>query len=402
MPQSQQGGFTLRHLAVFLKDHFARAKKPLQYAAMSGNSFGKLFTVTSFGESHGPAIGCVVDGCPPGLVLSEADLQKDLDRRKPGQSRFTTQRREDDAVRILSGVFEGKTTGTPIGLLIDNTDQRSRDYSDIMHSFRPGHADYTYQQKYGVRDYRGGGRSSARETAMRVAAGGIAKKYLADTQAIIVRGYLSQLGPIKAEQFDWEEVGRNPFFCPDVNQVAVMEAYMDALRKEGNSIGARIDVVASGVNPGLGEPIFDRLDADIAHAMMSINAVKGVEIGAGFACVAQKGSEHRDEMTPQGFLSNHAGGILGGISSGQDILVSIALKPTSSLRLPARSVDSLGNPVEVITKGRHDPCVGIRATPIAEAMLAIVLMDHVLRQRAQNAGVCSNTPVIPAQAPDPA
>lgn len=365
---------------------------------MSGNSFGKLFTVTSYGESHGPAIGCIVDGCPPGLELSEADLQQDLDRRKPGTSRHTTQRREADEVQILSGVFEGKTTGTPIGLIIHNTDQRSKDYSNIMDRFRPGHADYTYQQKYGVRDYRGGGRSSARETAMRVAAGGIAKKYLAEKQGITIRGYLSQLGPIHAEAFDWDEVANNPFFCPDAGKVAELETYMDALRKEGNSVGARINVVASGMLPGLGEPIFDRLDADIAHAMMSINAVKGVELGAGFASVEQKGTEHRDEMTPEGFLSNHAGGVLGGISSGQDIQVSIALKPTSSLRLPGRGVNLAGEPIEVVTKGRHDPCVGIRATPIAEAMLAIVLMDHLLRHRAQNADVASCTPVIPASA----
>ncbi len=363
---------------------------------MSGNTIGKLFTVTSFGESHGPALGCIVDGCPPGMELSAEDLQRDLDRRKPGQSRHTTQRREDDRVEILSGIFEGKTTGTPIGLLIQNTDQRSKDYSDIMDTFRPGHADYTYQQKYGFRDYRGGGRSSARETAMRVAAGGIAKKYLAERYGIVIRGYLSQLGPIKAVALDWEQVEQNPFFCPDVSKVAQMEAYMDALRKEGNSVGARINVVASGVPPGLGEPIFDRLEADIAYAMMSINAVKAVEMGAGFACVEQKGTEHRDEITPQGFLSNNAGGVLGGISSGQDILVSMALKPTSSLRLPGRSINRHGEPVEVVTKGRHDPCVGIRATPIAEAMLAIVLMDHVLRHRAQNLDVQSVTPPIPA------
>lgn len=363
---------------------------------MSGNSFGKLFTVTGFGESHGPALGCIVDGCPPGLALSEADLQHDLDRRKPGTSRHTTQRREDDRVRILSGVFEGKTTGTPIGLLIENTDQRSKDYSDIMDRFRPGHADYTYQQKYGMRDYRGGGRSSARETAMRVAAGGIAKKYLHERYGITIRGYLAQLGPIKVDCLDWAEVDNNPFFCGDASKVTELEAYMDALRKEGNSIGARINVVAEGVPPGLGEPIFDRLDADIAHALMSINAVKGVEIGAGFACVEQKGTEHRDEITPQGFVSNHAGGVLGGISSGQAIVASMALKPTSSLRLPGRTVNLQGEPVEVVTKGRHDPCVGIRATPIAEAMLAMVLMDHVLRQRAQNADVVSTTPVIPA------
>lgn len=363
---------------------------------MSGNSFGKLFTVTSFGESHGPAIGCIVDGCPPGLALCEADLQGDLDLRKPGTSRHTTQRREADEVQILSGVFEGKTTGTPIALIIHNTDQRSKDYSEIMDRFRPGHADYTYQQKYGVRDYRGGGRSSARETAMRVAAGGIAKKYLAEKYGILIRGYLKQLGPIVSETLDWDEVHNNSFFCPDASIVKALEEYMDALRKEGDSIGARINVVASGMMPGLGEPIFDRLDADIAHAMMSINAVKAVEIGAGFESVVQKGTEHRDEITPQGFLSNHAGGTLGGISSGQDILVSMALKPTSSLRLPGRSVNLQGEPIEVITKGRHDPCVGIRATPIAEAMLAIVLMDHLLRHRAQNADVESATPVIPA------
>jgi chorismate synthase len=369
---------------------------------MSGNTFGKLFSVTSFGESHGPAIGCIVDGCPPGLELCEADLQGDLDLRKPGQSRHTTQRREADQVQILSGVFEGKTTGTPIGLIIHNTDQRSKDYSNILDRFRPGHADYTYQQKYGVRDYRGGGRSSARETAMRVAAGGIAKKYLREKFGVQIRGYLAQLGPIStidnADAFDWNAVHNNPFFSPDASKVAALEEYMDALRKEGNSIGARINVVASGMMPGLGEPIFDRLDADIAHAMMSINAVKGVEIGAGFDSVVQKGTEHRDEITPQGFLSNHAGGILGGISSGQDILVSIALKPTSSLRLPGQSVNLAGEPIEVVTKGRHDPCVGIRATPIAEAMLAMVLMDHLLRHRAQNADVHSQTPVIPASA----
>jgi len=362
---------------------------------MSGNSIGKLFTVTSFGESHGPAIGCIVDGCPPGMVLSGADLQGDLDRRKPGKSRHTTQRREADEVQILSGVFEGKTTGSPIALIIQNTDQRSKDYSDIMDRFRPGHADYTYQQKYGFRDYRGGGRSSARETAMRVAAGGIARKYLREKCGIEIRGYLSQLGPIELQLKDWSAVEENPFFCPDPDRVAELEAYMDALRKEGNSVGARINLVASGIPPGLGEPVFDRMDADIAHAMVSINAVKGVEIGAGFDCVTQKGTEHRDEITPQGFLSNHAGGVLGGITSGQDILVSIALKPTSSLRLPGRSVNLDGEPVEVITTGRHDPCVGIRATPIAEAMLAIVLMDHYLRHRGQNADVEFRTPVIP-------
>ena len=361
---------------------------------MSGNSFGKLFTVTSFGESHGPALGCIIDGCPPGLELSEADMQRDLDRRKPGTSRHTTQRREADEVRILSGVFEGKTTGTPIGLVIENTDQRSKDYSKISEQFRPAHADYTYMHKYGVRDYRGGGRSSARETAMRVAAGAVARKFLEQRLGILIRGYLSQLGPIKAEKLDWEQVHQNPFFCPDADKVAEMEAYMDALRKEGDSIGARINVVAEGVPPGLGEPIFDRLDADLAHALMSINAVKGVEIGAGFDCIEQKGTEHRDEMTPEGFLSNNAGGVLGGISSGQPIVASIALKPTSSLRLPGRGIDVNGDPCEVITTGRHDPCVGIRATPIAEAMMAIVLMDHYLRHRGQNADVSVCTPVI--------
>ena len=361
---------------------------------MSGNSIGKLFTVTSFGESHGPALGCIVDGCPPGMALSVADLQRDLDRRKPGTSRFTTQRQEADEVRILSGVFEGRTTGTPIGLVIENTDQRSKDYGRIAEQFRPAHADYTYQQKYGIRDYRGGGRSSARETAMRVAAGAIAKKYLFERYGVQIRGYMSQLGPIRIEDFDWDEVDRNPFFCPDAAKVPEMEAYMAALNKEGNSIGARINVVASGVPVGLGEPVFDRLDADLAHALMSINAVKGVEIGAGFNCITQKGTEHRDEMSPQGFFSNNAGGILGGISSGQDILASIALKPTSSIRIPGRSIDVHGNPVDIITTGRHDPCVGIRATPIAEAMMAIVLMDHMLRHRAQNADVVSTTPIV--------
>jgi len=361
---------------------------------MSGNTIGKLFTVTTFGESHGPALGCIVDGCPPGLPLTEADLQQDLDRRKPGTSRHTTQRREADEVRILSGVFEGKTTGTPIGLLIENTDQRSKDYSKIADSFRPGHADYTYQHKYGIRDYRGGGRSSARETAMRVAAGGIAKKYLKAQAGIEIRGYLSQLGPIKIEKIDWDIIDSNPFFCPDADKIEEMEAYMDALRKEGESIGARINVMATNVPPGLGEPVFDRLDADLAHALMSINAVKGVEIGDGFACIDSKGTQFRDEITPDGFLSNHAGGILGGISSGQAIVASIALKPTSSLRLPGKSINRQGEVVEVITEGRHDPCVGIRATPIAEAMMAIVLMDHLLRHRAQNADVHSGLPIL--------
>ncbi|WP_417500491.1 chorismate synthase [Marinobacter sp.] len=361
---------------------------------MSGNTFGKLFSVTTFGESHGAALGCIIDGCPPGLELSEADMQVDLDRRKPGTSRYTTQRREADEVRILSGVFEGKTTGTPIGLVIENTDQRSKDYSKISEQFRPAHADYTYMHKYGVRDYRGGGRSSARETAMRVAAGAVARKFLQERLGIRIRGYLSELGPVRAEKLDWDQVHQNPFFCPDADKVPEMEAYMDALRKEGDSIGARINVVAEGVPPGLGEPVFDRLDADLAHALMSINAVKGVEIGAGFGCITQKGTEHRDEMTPEGFLSNHAGGVLGGISSGQPLLASIALKPTSSLRLPGRGIDVHGNPVEVITTGRHDPCVGIRATPIAEAMMAIVLMDHYLRHRGQNGDVSVATPVI--------
>jgi len=365
---------------------------------MSGNTFGKLFSITGFGESHGPAIGCIVDGCPPGMELSEADIQGDLDRRRPGKSRHTTQRREPDEVQILSGVFEGRTTGAPIGLIIYNQDQRSKDYSDIASKFRPGHADYTYTQKYGIRDYRGGGRSSARETAMRVAAGAIAKKYLRESQGIRIRGYLSALGPIRPSRFSWDPVELNPFFWPDADQVSELEAYMDALRKEGDSIGAEVTVVATGVPPGLGEPIFDRLDADIAHALMSINAVKGVEIGAGFQSVVQKGTEHRDELTPEGFIGNNAGGILGGISSGQDVVARIALKPTSSLRIPGRTIDIEGNPTEIVTTGRHDPCVGIRATPIAESMLAIVLMDHLLRHRAQNADVRSPTPVIPPSA----
>ncbi len=365
---------------------------------MAGNTIGKVFTVTSFGESHGPAIGCVVDGCPPGLSLAAADMQPDLDRRKPGTSRFTTQRREADEVRILSGVFEGVTTGTSIGLLIENTDQRSKDYSNIKDTFRPAHADYTYARKYGVRDYRGGGRSSARETAMRVAAGAIAKKYLRERHGILIRGYLSQLGPIRAERLDWDTVESNPFFCPDPDKVASMEAFMIDLNKRGDSIGARINVVASGVMPGLGEPVFNRLDADIAAAMMGINAVKGVEIGAGFACVEQHGSEHRDLLTPEGFVGNNAGGVLGGISSGQDITVSMALKPTSSIRQPGMSIDVDGRAAEVVTTGRHDPCVGIRATPIAEAMLAIVLMDHLLLNRAQNLDVNPTTPRLPAEA----
>jgi len=363
---------------------------------MSGNTIGKLFTVTSFGESHGLALGCVVDGCPPGMQLEAADLQTDLDRRKPGTSRFTTQRREDDEVQILSGVFEGKTTGTSIGMLIQNTDQKSKDYSNIKDTFRPAHADYSYDQKYGFRDYRGGGRASARETAMRVAAGGIAKKYLSERYGIKIRGYLSQLGPVKAEVLDWSVVETNPFFCPDTAKIPEMEEYMSALNKRGDSVGARINVVASGVMPGLGEPIFDRLDAEIAHAMMGINAVKGVEIGAGFSSVEQVGSEHRDLLTPEGFIGNAAGGVLGGISSGQDITVSLALKPTSSIRQPGATITRSGQASEVSTLGRHDPCVGIRATPIAEAMLAIILMDHVLRHRGQNMDVQCDTPVIPA------
>lgn len=361
---------------------------------MAGNSFGQLFRVTTFGESHGLALGAVVDGCPPGLEISEADLQGDLDRRKPGTSRYTTQRREADEVKILSGVFEGRTTGTSIGLLIENTDQRSKDYSEIKDLFRPGHADYTYHQKYGQRDYRGGGRSSARETAMRVAAGAIAKKYLKQVHGIEIIGFLSQLGPIKAEAFDETQIEQNPFFFPDAGKLEALDEYMRALKKEGNSVGAKVSVVARNVPVGLGEPVFDRLDADIAHAMMGINAVKGVEIGDGFAVVEQKGSEHRDEMTPTGFASNHAGGILGGISSGQEIVVSMALKPTSSITVPGKTITTSGEATEMITKGRHDPCVGIRAVPIAEAMLALVLMDHLLRHRAQNQGVHTQTPQL--------
>ncbi|MFM5398575.1 chorismate synthase [Aeromonas veronii] len=361
---------------------------------MAGNSFGQLFRVTTFGESHGLALGAVVDGCPPGLEISEADLQGDLDRRKPGTSRYTTPRREPDKVKILSGVFEGKTTGTSIGLLIENTDQRSKDYSDIKDLFRPGHADYTYHQKYGQRDYRGGGRSSARETAMRVAAGAIAKKYLKQVHGIEITGFLSQLGPIKAEAFDAAQIEQNPFFFPDAGKLEELDQYMRDLKKEGNSIGAKVQVIGRNVPVGLGEPVFDRLDADIAHAMMGINAVKGVEIGDGFAVVEQKGSEHRDEMTPAGFASNHAGGILGGISSGQDIVVSMALKPTSSITVPGKTINTEGEAIEMITKGRHDPCVGIRAVPIAEAMLALVLMDHLLRHRAQNQGVLTHTPQL--------
>lgn len=351
---------------------------------MPGSSFGEMFRVTTFGESHGPALGCVVDGCPPGLSLCEADLQVDLDRRRPGTSKYATQRQETDRVRILSGVFEGVTTGTSIGLLIENEDQKSKDYSAIKDLFRPAHADFTYQKKYGVRDYRGGGRSSARETAMRVAAGAIAKKYLQETFGVRIRGYLAQMGSIRVQAFDWNEVDANPFFCPDAGCVEDMAALIDELRRAGDSVGARINVVAEGVSPGLGEPVFARLDADIAAAMMSINAVKGVEVGDGFAVVEQRGSEHRDELFPDGFGSNHAGGVLGGISSGQDILVSLALKPTSSITQPAKTITTSGEATEVVTKGRHDPCVGVRATPIAEAMLALVLIDHALRQRGQN------------------
>jgi chorismate synthase len=361
---------------------------------MSGNTIGTLFTLTSFGESHGAAIGGVVDGCPPGLSLCAEDLQIDLDRRKPGTSRHVTQRKEDDAVEILSGVFEGKTTGAPIGLLIRNTDQRSQDYSKIMDTFRPGHADYTYAQKYGVRDYRGGGRSSARETAIRVAAGGIAKKWLFERFGVTVRGYMCQLGEIEIPFKTWDCVNDNAFFSPNTEVLPELEAYLDNIRAERDSVGARINIVAENVPVGWGEPVFDRLDADIAHAMMSINAVKGVEIGAGFAAVAQRGSAHSDELTPQGFVTNHAGGMLGGISSGQNIEVSIALKPTSSIPQARKSIDKSGNAVEMQTTGRHDPCVGVRATPIAEAMLAIVLMDHALRHRAQNADVVATTPKI--------
>ncbi|AKD37718.1 chorismate synthase [Pasteurella multocida subsp. multocida OH4807] len=356
---------------------------------MAGNSIGQLFRVTTFGESHGIALGCIVDGVPPGMTLSEADIQPDLDRRKPGTSRYTTPRREDDEVQILSGVFDGKTTGTSIGMIIKNADQRSQDYGDIKDRFRPGHADFTYQQKYGIRDYRGGGRSSARETAMRVAAGAIAKKYLREYFGVEVRGFLSQIGDIKIapqriEQIDWQQVNRNPFFCPDPCAVEKFDEVIRQLKKDGDSIGAKLTVVAEHVPVGLGEPVFDRLDADLAHALMGINAVKAVEIGDGFEVVTQRGSQHRDEMTPTGFLSNHAGGILGGISSGQPIIATIALKPTSSITIPGRSVNLQNEPVEVVTKGRHDPCVGIRAVPIAEAMVAIVLLDHLLRDKAQN------------------
>ncbi len=361
---------------------------------MSGNSFGKLFTVTTFGESHGVALGCIVDGCPPGMTLSETDIQGDLDRRRPGRNRHTTQRNEPDQVKILSGVFEGKTTGTPIGLIVENKDQRSRDYGDIKDKFRPGHADYTYQQKYGIRDYRGGGRSSARETTMRVAAGAIARKYLLERLGIGIHGYVAQLGPIVLSASDLSIVDDNPFFCADPTRIQELETFMDALREQGDSIGAKISVLASNVPPGLGEPVFDKLEADLAHGLMSINAVKGVELGAGFAAVTQRGSEHRDEMGASGFSKNDAGGTLGGISSGQDIVASIALKPTSSISVPGKTIDKAGRDTEIVTTGRHDPCVGLRATPIAEAMVALVLMDHYLRHRAQNADVVSETPSL--------
>jgi chorismate synthase len=361
---------------------------------MAGDTYGRLFTVTTFGESHGPALGCIVDGCPPGLELAESDIQRDLDRRRPGRSRHVTQRREPDQVKILSGVFEGRTTGTAIGLLIENVDQRSGDYSKIKDSFRPGHADYTYQQKYGIRDYRGGGRSSARETAMRVAAGAIARKYLAERLGLKIRGYLAEIGPFKLRALDLAQVDDNPFFCADPEKLPQLEVFLDELRAAGDSIGARINVIASGVPVGLGEPVFDKLEGDLAKGLMSINAVRGVELGDGFECVRQRGSEHRDELTPEGFKKNSAGGTLGGISSGQDILVSIALKPTSSIQVPGDTIDRAGQATEIVTTGRHDPCVGLRATPIAEAMVALTLMDHYLRHRAQNADVRSEVPAL--------
>jgi chorismate synthase len=366
---------------------------------VAGNTFGRVFTVTSFGESHGQALGCIVDGCPPGLVLAEGDLQKDVDRRRPGTSQYTTQRRESDTVRILSGVFEGKTTGTPIGLLVENEDQRSRDYQKIKDRFRPGHADYTYQQKYGVRDYRGGGRSSARETVMRVAAGAIARKYLHDRLGVSISGYLAQMGSLVLEPVDPPSAYENPFFCPDPSRIKELEDLVWRMREAGDSIGARVTVIARGVPPGLGEPVFERLDADLASAMMGINAVKGVEIGDGFKAVEQRGSQHRDELTPLGFKSNHAGGVLGGISSGQDIVVSLALKPTSSITVPGATIDLEGNACEIATTGRHDPCVGFRATPIAEAMMALVLLDHYLRFRAQCGDVVRTTPDITRERP---
>ncbi|KVW93416.1 chorismate synthase [Thiobacillus denitrificans] len=362
---------------------------------MSGSTLGKLFCVTVFGESHGPAIGCVVDGCPPGMALNESDIQHDLDRRKPGTSRHVTQRRESDTAEILSGLYEGKTTGTPIALLIRNEDQRSKDYGNIGETFRPGHADYTYTQKYGFRDPRGGGRSSARLTAPIVGAGAIARKWLKEKYGIVIRGYMSALGPVDIPFVSWDEVNNNAFFSPNAAIVPELEAYMDALRKSGDSVGARISVVAENVPPGWGEPLYDKLDADLAHALMGLNAVKGVEIGDGMDAARQKGTEHRDEITPEGFLSNHSGGVLGGISSGQAVVAHIAIKPTSSMRLPGRSIDLNGQPIEVVTHGRHDPCVGIRATPIAEALMAIVLMDHALRHRALCGGVASATPVVP-------
>ena len=362
---------------------------------MSGNTLGKLFSVTTFGESHGTALGCIIDGCPPGLELSSSDLQHDLNRRKPGQSRYTTQRKEDDEVEILSGVFEGVTTGTPIGLMVRNQDQKSKDYSKIRNLYRPAHADYVYDRKYGIRDYRGGGRSSARETTMRVAAGAVAKKWLAERYGVQIRGYLSQLGPLSASVHDWDQVEQNPFFCGDAALVPELEAYMQELIKQGDSVGARINVEAEGVPAGWGEPVFDRLDADIAHAMVGINAVKGVEVGDGFASVSQRGSEHRDLMSPEGFSSNHSGGTLGGISSGQPLRVSLALKPTSSIRIPGETIDTTGDEAQAVTTGRHDPCVGIRATPIAEAMLALVLIDHALRHRGQNADVAHTLLPVP-------
>ena len=361
---------------------------------MSGNSFGKSFIVTTFGESHGLALGCIVDGCPPGMELSEADIQGDLDRRRPGRNKHTTQRNEPDQVRILSGVFEGKTTGTPIGLIIENKDQRSKDYGDIKDKFRPGHADYTYQQKYGIRDYRGGGRSSARETAMRVAAGAIARKYLNERAGIDIHGFVAQLGPIELQASDLSIVNDNPFFCADPDKLDELDKFMSDLRDEGDSIGAKISILARGLPPGLGEPVFDKLEADLAHGLMSINAVKGVEVGAGFAAVSQRGSQHRDEMSATGFSKNDAGGTLGGISSGQDLITSIALKPTSSISKAGKTIDKSGTETEIVTKGRHDPCVGLRATPIAEAMVALVIMDHYLRNRAQNADVESETPTL--------
>jgi chorismate synthase len=365
---------------------------------MSGSTLGKLFCVTVFGESHGPAIGCVVDGCPPGMELNESDIQHDLDRRKPGTSRHVTQRRESDTAEILSGVFEGRTTGTPIALLIRNEDQRSKDYGNIADTFRPGHADYTYTQKYGFRDYRGGGRSSARLTAPIVGAGAIAKKWLKEKYGVVIRGYMSALGPIDLPFESWDEVGNNAFFSPNAGKVAELETYMDALRKSGDSVGAKITVVAEHVPVGLGEPLYDKLDADIAHALMGLNAVKGVEIGDGMLAARQKGTEHRDEITPGGFLSNHAGGVLGGLSTGQDIVAHIAIKPTSSIRLPGQSINLRGESIEVVTHGRHDPCVGIRATPIAEALMAIVVMDHALRHRGQCGDVQGGAPAISAKA----